>query len=201
VPIRDCRVIAIEGTHASGKTTLVHALLSHYRERGIHVTCTGEPARTSPFMEDIVFHGHGTFDAVAELDALGAQITTQLRAARHHTLLITDKTLINIVAYARLLLPPADTPLVDAMLGLCRVTAHWYDAVFYTNDVFDPRQSGDHFRDKVADQQTSIDTALRSTADQAALSLIDIPQRLSTTDRVAWISARLEQMGGPTTLT
>jgi thymidylate kinase len=49
MPIRDTRVVAIEGTHASGKTTLVHALVSRYRENGIHVTCTGEPARSSPF--------------------------------------------------------------------------------------------------------------------------------------------------------
>ncbi len=34
--LRDCVVIAVEGTHASGKTTLAHALAAHYRERGIH---------------------------------------------------------------------------------------------------------------------------------------------------------------------
>lgn len=200
MPIRDCRVIAVEGTHASGKTTLVHALVSHYRERGVHVTCTGEPARTSPFMEEIVLHGKGTFEVVAELDALGAQITTQLRAARHHTLLVTDKTLINVVAYARLLLPPSDAPVVEAMLQLCRATASLYDAVFYASDTFDPQQPGDRFRDKVADQQTQVDTTLRDTADHAGLALIDIPQRLSTTERVTWISARLAEMGVQPTL-
>ncbi|WP_433227551.1 hypothetical protein [Actinomadura formosensis] len=50
MPIRNCAVIAVEGPHASGKTTLVHALTSHYREQGIHVTATGEAARHSPFM-------------------------------------------------------------------------------------------------------------------------------------------------------
>jgi hypothetical protein len=34
--LRDCVVLAIEGTHASGKTTLTHALATYYRERGIH---------------------------------------------------------------------------------------------------------------------------------------------------------------------
>jgi thymidylate kinase len=100
VPIRDCTVIAVEGTHASGKTTLVHALVSHYRERGVHVTCTEEPARTSPFMEDIVLRGLGTFDLAAELDAFAAMLTVQLRAARHHAVLIADKTTLNVVAYA-----------------------------------------------------------------------------------------------------
>ena len=193
MPIRDCRVVAIEGTHASGKTTLVHALVSHYRERGIHITCTGEPARTSPFMEEIVLHGKGVFDVVAELDALGAQITTQLRAARHHTLLVTDKTLINVVAYARLLLPPENLPVVEAMQHLCQATAGMYDAVFYTSDSYNPRQAGDRFRDKVAEQQTDVDAGLRQAAAHAGLRLIDVPKRLTTTERVTWISAYLAE--------
>lgn len=48
--LRDCVVIAIEGTHASGKDTLTHALDAYYRERGIHVATVEEPARHSPFI-------------------------------------------------------------------------------------------------------------------------------------------------------
>ena len=40
--MRDCAVLAIEGTHASGKTTLTHALAARYRERGIHVATVEE---------------------------------------------------------------------------------------------------------------------------------------------------------------
>ncbi len=57
--LRDCVVIAVEGTHASGKTTLAHALAAHYRERGIHAATVEEPARHSPFVEEIVVHGKG----------------------------------------------------------------------------------------------------------------------------------------------
>jgi len=57
--VRGCVVVAIEGTHASGKTTLVHALTALYRARGVLVDCTGEPARTSPFIEETVIHGKG----------------------------------------------------------------------------------------------------------------------------------------------
>jgi thymidylate kinase len=55
--LRDCVVLAIEGTHASGKTTLAHALTAYYREHGIHVAVVEEPARHSPFIEEIVVHG------------------------------------------------------------------------------------------------------------------------------------------------
>lgn len=35
--------VAIEGTHASGKTTLIHALTAYYRRRGVNVAAMGEP--------------------------------------------------------------------------------------------------------------------------------------------------------------
>ncbi|MFF4987734.1 AAA family ATPase [Streptosporangium saharense] len=191
--IRDCVVIAVEGTHASGKTTLVHALTSHLRERGLHAACTGEPARHSPFLEEIVLHNKGEFDRAAELDLFGAQITTQLRAARNQQALVTDKTLLNVIAYSSLLLPEEDTPLLNAMTYLCGAATYLYDAVFYTSDAFDPRQAGDDFRAKVADRQHDVDKALRTTAAEVGLPLINVPQGLSTAKRVEWISTHLAE--------
>jgi predicted ATPase len=195
VPIRNCVVIAVEGTHSSGKTTLVHALVSHYRERGVHITCVDEPARTSPFMEDIVLHGQGDFDVIAELDTFAQQLTTQLRAARHHSALIADKTLLNVVAYARLLLGKQDAPVVDAMLQLCAATTTLYDAVLYTSDTFNPHQPDDALRAKVAGQQHEIDHALRDLAAHVGLALVDLPYGCTTAERVRWASARLAEMG------
>jgi thymidylate kinase len=99
--IRDCRVAAIDGTHASGKTTLIHALTAHYRRQGVNVVAMGEPARASPFMEEIVIHGRGIFDLAAEVDVFAAHLRYQLRTARNHQLLIADKTIINVLAYAQ----------------------------------------------------------------------------------------------------
>jgi hypothetical protein len=194
VPIRDCTVIAVEGTHASGKTTLVHALVSHYRERGVHVTCTEEPARTSPFMEDIVLRGLGTFDLAVELDTFAAMLTMQLRAARQHAVLIADKTTLNVVAYAQALLPDQDRTVIDAMLGLSAATVGIYDAVLYVTDAFDPHQRGDDWRSKVAGQQAGIDARLRQVAAQAGVSLIEVPAGLTTQQRVRWISGHLAQL-------
>ena len=106
--LRDCVVIAVEGTHASGKTTLTHALAAYYRERGIHVATVEEPARHSPFIEEIVVHGKGRFDLECEADLFAAQLSAQLRAARQHTMIICDKTIANVLAYAWIVLetPP-----------------------------------------------------------------------------------------------
>lgn len=191
MPIRNCAVIAVEGPHASGKTTLVHALTSHYREQGIHVTATGEAARHSPFMEEIVLHHTGDFDLICELDALAAHLTEQLRAARHHQLLICDKTLANIIAYSRMLLPATHADAIAAMAGLCAATTGLYDVVLYTADTFNPRQPGDHFRDKVADKQHQLGALLRQELHAHRLPLIDLPTGLNTHQRVEWISACL----------
>jgi nicotinamide riboside kinase len=195
VPIRSCTAIAVEGTHSSGKTTLAYALTSYYKEQGLHVSCVEEPARSSPFMEEIVLLGQGDFDVIAELDAFGQQISTQLRAARHQTAVIVDKTFLNVVAYAKLLLPEQDSDVVDAMLALCRATAGFYDAVLYTTDVFSPHQPGDLLRAKVASQQQTVDIMLRELAEDIGLPLIEVPQGLATVQRVEWSSAQLRDMG------
>jgi AAA domain len=121
--LRDCAVLAIEGTHASGKTTLTHALAAYYRERGIHVATVEEPARHSPFIEEIVVHGKGEFDLETEVDLFAAQLSAQLRAARQHTMIIADKTIANVMAYAWLVLqtPPGsrEAAVLDAMKAFC----------------------------------------------------------------------------------
>ncbi|MER6386190.1 hypothetical protein ABT274_41130 [Streptomyces sp. NPDC001127] len=148
MPIRDCRVIAVEGTQAAGKTTFVHALTSHLRERSINVNCTGEPARVSPFMEDIVLNGKGDFDLVAELDLLAQHFTVPLRAARHHQVLITDKTPANVLALAGLVLDSTE-PGVAAVLSAAEVLCRsWmslaYDVVLYCEDRYDQKAGGPH---------------------------------------------------------
>ena len=120
-------MLAIEGTHASGKTTLTHALAAYYRERGIHVATVEEPARHSPFIEEIVVHGKGEFDLETEVDLFAAQLSAQLRAARQHTMIIADKTIANVMAYAWLVLqtPPGsrEAAVLDAMKAFCEAWA------------------------------------------------------------------------------
>ena len=161
MPIRDCRVIAVEGTQAAGKTTFVHALTAHLREQGINAACTGEPARTSPFMEDIVLHNQGSFDLVAEVDLFAQHFTVPLRAARHHQVLITDKTPANVLALAGLVLDltePATATVLGAADAFCRAwMPHAYDAVVYCSDRYDQKAGGDRMREKVLALQDPAD--------------------------------------------
>ena len=197
--LRSCIVLAIEGTHASGKTTLTHALAAHYREQGIHVATVEEPARNSPFIEEIVVHGVGQFDIECEVDLFAAQLSSQLRAARQHTMIIADKTIANVLAYAWILLrtPPGsrEQATLNAMEAVCRAWAHTYDAVFYCCDKFDQQQTGDPYRARVLDMQTAADRIVRSTCATVGQRVIDIPPRMSTTDRVRWVTRRVSELG------
>lgn len=196
--LRNCVVLAIEGTHASGKTTLTHALAAHYRECGIHVGTVEEPARSSPFIEEIVVHGKGTFDLETEVDLFAAQLSAQLRAARQHTMVICDKTIANVLAYARLVLetPPRSRAAVSlaAMEEFCRAWAGTYDAVFYCCDRFSQRQTGDPYRAKVLDQPAA-DRVVRSTCATVGQRVIDVPPNMTTLQRVDWVADQVTELG------
>jgi hypothetical protein len=194
--VHDCALVAVDGTHASGKTTLVHALTAHYRQQGVLVDCTAEPARTSPFIEDIVIHGKGNFDLATEVDLFAAQISATLRAARHHRLLICDKTIVNVLAYARIVLaaPPAshEKAVLDAMAGFCRAWAPTYDAVFYLPDHYpDP---ADPFRAKVTHLQDQTAQAVRAAYADVRIPLHEVPGALDVPERVAWIARRVDPL-------
>jgi len=197
--MRGSVVVAIEGTHASGKTTLTHALAAHYRERGIHVATVEEPARSSPFIEEIVVHGHGQFDLETEADLFGAQLSAQLRAARQHAMIIADKTIANVLAYARLVLaaPPGsrEEAVLQAMETFCRAWAPLYDVVFYCCDQFSQQQDGDPYRARVLDLQPAADRVVRQTCAAAGQHIIDIPPGLTAAERVSWTAARVARLG------
>jgi hypothetical protein len=196
MPLRGCVLVAIEGTHACGKTTLVHGLAAHYRARGALVDITGEPARTSPFIEEIVIHGRGEFDLVAEVDLFAAQLTAQLRAARHQQLLICDKTIMNVLAYARLVL---DAPrgshtaeVLDAMAEFCRAWAPVYDAVIFCPDRY--RQPADPFRAKVTHLQDATAAAVRAACADSGVALLDLPPGLDPATRIEWVAGCVDPL-------
>ena len=150
-------------------------------------------------MEDIVLHGEGNFDLVAELDLFAQHFTVPLRAARHHQVLITDKTPANVLALARLVLDPTepDTALVlGAFEGMCRA---WmpiaYDAIVYCRDRYDQKAGGDRMREKVLNIQDEADPAIYEACDSTRVPMLEMPTGLTVGQRVQWTMERVEQMG------
>lgn len=112
-------------------------------------------------------------------------------------MLIADKTVINVLAYARMLLDIVpgshDAAVLDAMEHFCRAWAPSYDLVFFTRDHY--TQPNDGFRAKVAGLQDSAATTLRAFYDQLGVAVIDVPLGLETDQRVEWVARRVAESG------
>lgn len=192
--IRGCRVIALEGSHGTGKSTLVHALVAHYKCRNIHATSLAETARLSPFVEEIVVHKVGEFDITAELHLFTSQIAQEQLLARHHEILVCDKTVANAIGYARLLLDKGDDSFSSKMLQqmehLSRVYVQQYDAVIYVSDFYELTSTNDPFRPNDIEFQRRADESIKKVCNQIGLSFLELPKGLSTEQKIAWINSK-----------
>lgn len=139
--IRSARLIAVDGAHGTGKTTLVHALASRLKEHHIHVAVQSDAARRSRLVEDVVLHRNGSVDLVTELHILASQLAGEQTLARHHDLIVCDKSVLSVIAYTRLFLldgmDQADTELFHAIETMVHTYASRYDAVFLLSDLYD----------------------------------------------------------------
>jgi hypothetical protein len=187
--IRDCTVLAVDGTHSSGKSTLVAALVDHYALAGIDVVQVGDQARASPLIAAVVDDPDGTFDVAAELDLLAATITAQLRASVGHQLLVVDKTVSNVLSYAQILL---DEPARTVITSASRLCHAWqpYDLVVHCHDHFDIDLGDDPFRAKVTRLQATAGERIRSGLHEVGYPVADLPTGLTTTERVDWVAAQ-----------
>ncbi|MFF9667135.1 hypothetical protein ACF1FY_34280, partial [Streptomyces althioticus] len=157
------------------------------------------PARVSPFLEEIVLHGKGHFDLTAELDAFAAQLTTTMRTSRNHSLLITDKTPANVLAYARLLLNQNDAQVRAVLRSMESLCNAWmplaYDVVIHCRDHYDQEAGGDRFRGKVLHLQNETETTVYDAILDSGVPILDLPQGLTTQARVEWIAKALHTSG------
>ncbi len=130
---------------------------------------------------------------------LADPVFTALRAARQHTMIICDKTIANVLAYAWLVLPAPpgsrEAAVLQAMEGFCRAWAGVYDAVFYCCDQFSQHQAGDPYRAKVLDLQPAAGRVVRSVCATVGQRVTDIPPGLTTAGRIQWITTRITKLG------
>lgn len=197
--VRRARLIAIDGTHASGKTTLKYRVASDLRMRGINVAVLEEPARSSPLVDDVVLHNSGSFDIVLEAELFAQHIMNCARASRQADLIISDKTTSNVLAYTRTLLAWQNGDWTSRMIdGLTALDAAWceaYDAVFYMTSRYNETQQGDNYRQKVVGLQASVDHAVQNEYATAGVTPILVPNESNLDLLSSWIQYRLEELG------
>lgn len=193
--IRNTPLIAFDGTHSSGKTTLIYAVASELKANGINCVVLPEPARESPLVEDVVLHNVGTFDLPLETDLFALHMSQCVRAIRVGRLVIADRTPANIMAYTRLLIHPSNELEQDWFLSMEQFALHWlrlYDKIFYCCDHFKIDLEQDPMRSKVVSIQQQVDDMTRLEYLKSGIELIDIPIGLTLDERKKFVLAELK---------
>jgi hypothetical protein len=190
-----CQMVGIEGAHGTGKSTLALAVAAECKRRHIHAACLIERARESPFIEDTVIRNLGPVTIYGELHLLGEQIAAEQRLARHHSLVVCDKTVANVLGYARLLLGKQDDPftreLLERLPPMLESYARLYDRVFFLSDFYDLERTHDPFRPSDAAFQLATDEALRVACADLKLKVEFVAPGLEYEAKVRWVVERI----------
>ena len=193
-----CRLIAVEGTHGTGKTTLAHALVARLKREHHGAGLAGEIARESPFLEAVVVHGRGAMDISAELHIFASQIAREQLMARHLDLLVCDKTVVNVLSYARLVLAsddPATARLLAAMRDFCRSYVPLYDTAFLVSDRHELGRTVDPYRPPGDALRDAVERELVSVCAEVGLPLSPVPAGVGLERQVDWVMDRLDEAG------
>ena len=131
--------IAISGTHGSGKTTIALDVASKLKKMNKVVTLMPEVARESPYLIS------GEQSPNAQLQIYGSQIDSEMRYEVGSDILITDRALVDHVAYMHLFFPD-QVEFFDAMKSFAKAYMSTYDYVFQTSAIYDPKKTDDVLR-------------------------------------------------------
>ena len=159
----------------------------------MHIGVQGDVARESP-IADVVVHNSGVIDLAAELHVFASQLAGEQMLARHHEVVLCDKSLLSVIAYTRLFLaeamPAADVALFDAMTALAYSYASRYDVVFLLTDRYALRATVNPYRPAYADLRARAAELIRAECEAAGVVLEVVPRGLETVEKVDWVLAR-----------
>jgi thymidylate kinase len=186
--IRGCKVFAIEGAHGSGKTTLVNSVTAALKIRDFHVGTVQEIARRSPFVEEVAVNRLRDYDIHADLHLFSAHIAEEQRAARQYQILLVDRSVVSVLAYAEIFRSAkseADARIIAAMWSFTKAYVVLYDTMFFVHDVFDTRFTADKFRPADRDLQKRARDEIRRVISHLEISVVDLPSGLDLAARTS----------------
>lgn len=141
------KIIAVTGTHGTGKTTLTFNLASHYKEQGLNVKIIQEVARFCPFplnkemtkeTAQWIFFEHSK---------------KELEACKDHEVVICDRTSFDSFVYAEFL----DLPIHENIIKYAKQSLNLYDSLYFVRPNVSCKILNDGIRSTDIDFQYQID--------------------------------------------
>jgi AAA domain len=190
--IGECKLIAIEGTNGTGKTTVSHALTARLKRDFSCGAYCDESARQNPFVEDFTLYNK-PLSIHIELHLVAKTIADQVLGTRHNAVLVCDKTPVSLIGYTKVLLANQlsedDLRLLETMRALLLQWCRAYDLVFFLRDRFDAQQvAHDLIRAKVISVQDQVENAIEAELHQLEVPIIEVPAGLSLESRIDWMT-------------
>jgi hypothetical protein len=190
-------LIAIEGTHCAGKTTLATALCARLLEDGHRAGLVTEVVRDNPAIIDLINRG-APFTLDSQIQLAAHHLHTEATRLIGHDIVVTDRSAFNVLAYlaAQDMTngTPDDHALADALAGFLNRYSSRYALIFhcqdrYTIDAADPLRSG------TASWQATVARSLDAVVADAHCPVVPVPTGLSTSERIAFALHHLEAGG------
>lgn len=185
-------IIAIEGTHGTGKTTLTYALASELTANGHPTKVVSEVVRRSPWFQEAL-RSDGMVEPHALLHLFADQLRLEIAATMHETThVILDRTVFSCLGYWVL---RSKEPEESMTLRACRSVAHvhgkHYDHVVYCGDRYPLAEMHDPLRDKDEAFRERADNEIRAAIDLGNVMRSDLPTGLIVARKVKWVTDML----------
>lgn len=179
-------LIAIDGTHASGKTTLLYYIAAKLKERGVNCIVLQEPARNSPLLDDVIIRDLGKFDILIEADLIMNHISQCIRGTRDGDIILSDRTPVSVLAYKNLFVGASnetESLFWEKCEALVERWIDFYDLVFYCQDHYKIDVDKDKRRSKALNNQIEADLETQRQYERCHCDFQSIPLNLSLEEK------------------
>lgn len=165
-------IIAHSGTHGTGKTTAVYAMAAAIKKRiRGEVGIVLETARRCPFS---IFRPGQTPTAQAQMWIFAEQIRAELEASRRYAVVITDRTIVDCIAYSS---AAGFHSLAYGQIKLARFHVGLYKHVIFHGSLDNPYCTPDPDRHQDQKLRLEVERRMLEIYSQLDVKLIRRPNR------------------------
>ena len=192
-----CKVVAIEGSHGTGKTTLAHGVAATLSAKGYPVTMVGEVVRSSSWFQEALLRGDGTLEVDGFIHLFADQLRQEMEATIQSAFAVLDRTVLSCLGYwnLRVRSPRRTGQIREALEQVARLHAARYDVLVYSRDMYPLEDGQDVFRETDETFRMRSDRAIRACISRIGLRPIDIPRGFGVGEKIEWVVGRLDGTG------